>query len=296
MTVYIDEIFAVNLIMDWLILYMTGNLAQHSLKMWRITAGAVLGAIYSIAVFMPHNGWLSLFPAKVSWSVLMLMAAYPFVSWWQTGKLIAYFYLISFAMGGASIAAMYLFSQPAMQTWSGIALIEIDFKLFWLLTGVFLIIGTAACLRGKLRQNLTSAQAIADGMIQLDEQAISLRLLIDNGHSLTDPLTGKAVLIVSQKKILPLFPGSVQALLQEELINTEIFLDLAEQQEMAGKWRLIPYQTVGQQGTMLGFRADKVTLQFNGRKSIWSDILVMLSPQQFSADENFQGLVPPELL
>ena len=65
---------------------------------------------------------------------------------------------------------------------------------------------------------------------------------------------------------------------------------------MAGRWRIIPYQAVGQQGLLAGFRPDYVYLQHGENEQILRDITIALAGQRFSADEAYQGLVPLDLL
>lgn len=297
MTVYLDEVFAVNLIMDWLILWLAGNLAQCGAGRWRLRAAALLGAVYSVAVFFPWGVWLTLLPIKIGWSLLMLVVAYSFVNWRNYLKLVIYFYFVSFVLGGASVAAMYLFGEQSIQTWSGVALVEIDFQLFWLVIAAGMVSAAVWYLRNRLRQDLSAPQQIVTGWVQLGEQVISLQLLVDSGHSLTDPLSGKSVVVAEQRILLPLFSEAVQKILGQQLENgADILLLMAEQSNMAGRWRLIPFQTVGQQGLLLGFRPDSMILQYGTVKRTCHNIIVAMSSQQFSSHETYQGLVPPDLL
>lgn len=296
MTVYLDEIFAVNLAMDWLILWAVGNLAQCSTEKWRLGLAALLGAVYSVLLLLVPDGWCARLPVKIGWSVLMLRTAYK-GSWRSHVKMISYFYLVSFAFGGASMGAMYLFSQPIAPAWSGIALVEMDFQLFWLAFGTGLTVFAVYALRSRLRQDMAAAQTIIAASVQFQDKTVMLRLLADSGHSLTDPLTGKSVLVAEHKKILPLFSEAVQKeLIDKEAISPEMFVELAQQPDMLGRWRMIPYQAVGQQGLLAGFRPDCVLLQ-NGEKSkLLSNVIIALAVQRFSADEAYQGLVPLDLL
>ena len=297
MTVYVDEIFAVNMIMDWLILQTVGSLAQCGRNILRLTVASFLGAAYSIAIILCGIDFLRAVPVKIGYSVLMILIAYPFISFHQTGRLMAWFYLVSFVLGGASMAAMYLFGQPYMQTWSGIALIEIDFHLFWLAAGFGLTIIFAGMLRGRLLQDVTMKRQIVTACIRFDNRSVEIPLLADTGHCLTDPLSGKSILIAEQNKLIPLFPVTVQQLLQmHDVCCADMFIKLSEHKEMNGRWRLIPYQTVGSQDIMLGFKADSVTLLYNKGKRVYRDILIGMQQHRFSGCESFQGLVPPELL
>ncbi len=297
MTVYLDEVFAVNLVMDWLILWAVGNLAQCCAVKWRLGLAALLGAGYSVLILLCPAGWLSILPVKIGWSVLMLKTAYTGGSWHSQVKLVSYFYLVSFAFGGASMGAMYLFSQPIMPAWSGIALIEMDFQLFWLAFGAGLTVMAVYALRSRLRQDIAAVQTIITAQVQFQEKTVMLRLLADTGHNLTDPLTGKSVLIAEHRKMLPLFSENVQEqLVKVQAMSPDLLIELSREPDMAGRWRIIPYQAVGQQGLLPGFRPDCVYLQTGKNEQLLRNTIIALSGQRFSADEAYQGLVPLDLL
>ena len=292
---YVDEIFLVNLIMDWLILWAVGNLAQTDTRSWRTGLAAMLGACYAVLVLL--NRFMAALPVKLGWSLLMIAVAYPVINWRNYLKHTVYFYLISFVLGGASVAVMYVLGEPSAPAGSGIAMVQIDFQLFWLAIAAFLT-GTAVCgLRGRLRQDLTAVQQMIPVTIQLNGQHCAVRLLVDSGHSVTDPLSGQAVLIVEQQALLSLFPTSLQHLLEAPgYTESERLLLLASQSGMTGRWRLIPYRAVGQQSMLLGFRPDAVVVEQGAVRQSWRQIIVALSPQTFSACHTYQGLFPPTLL
>ncbi len=97
MTVYLDEVFAVNLCMDWLILWATGTLAQSGAKRWRLGMAAFLGALYSIVIFFALGSLPGYFACEDTLLfLLMIVVAFPFVSWRNYLKNVIYLYLISF--------------------------------------------------------------------------------------------------------------------------------------------------------------------------------------------------------
>lgn len=297
MTVYLDEVFAVNLIMDWLILWATGNLAQCEGKRWRLSVAALIGACYSIAVFFSMGKWLTMLPVKIGCSLFMLIVAFSTVSWRRFFKLLIYFYLISFLLSGASLAAFYLFGQQSIQTWNGLAMVEVDFQLFWLFVGVVFTGAAVYCVRGYVRRDITVPQKIVTCGIQLGEQVVAVQFLVDSGHCLTDPISGNSVVIVEQDILLPLFSDAIQKCLQQtDITVSDQFIVLGQQQHMAGRWRLIPYRVVGHQGLLLGFRPDAILLQDSKKQRHCKNNLVALSPQKLSASGTYQGLIPPELL
>lgn len=297
MTVYIDEVFAVNLIMDWLILWATGNMTQSCAGHWRLFLAAVIGAIYSIAIFLPWGEWLAFLPAKIGCSLLMVWIAFGARNWRNYLKCVIYLYLISFVLGGASIAVMYLFGEQFIQTWNGISLVQIDFQLFWLAVAAGLVMIAVMFLRQHIRRDLSSTPMILKARIALAGREVAVHLLVDTGNSLTDPLSAQPVIVTEQSCMLPLLPDDLgQLLRQNPTAGADLLLLAAEKTELSGRLRLIPYRAVGQQGLLLGFRPDSVVLQYGSEQRRHTNVIVALSEQKFSPYETYQGLVQPELL
>ena len=74
--VYIDSVFALNALADYLLVYAAAQLAGARLRRGRFLLAALLGGAYAAAVFLPGLGWLSLLPVKLSAGVLMALAAF----------------------------------------------------------------------------------------------------------------------------------------------------------------------------------------------------------------------------
>ena len=76
MTVYLDELFLLNFVVDYLLLLSAGRLAGEVLCRSRLALGALLGAAYAAAVFLPGGGFL-LYPlCKLCSAVLMVLLGY----------------------------------------------------------------------------------------------------------------------------------------------------------------------------------------------------------------------------
>ncbi len=64
--VYVDSVFVLNSIMDYLMLLGTARLAGVPLRRRRCLLGAILGGAYAVAVFLPGLGFLAAGPVKVA--------------------------------------------------------------------------------------------------------------------------------------------------------------------------------------------------------------------------------------
>jgi hypothetical protein len=106
--VYADLVFGVNLVMDWLVLWIAGRLTGRPGERLWLAAAAVLGAFYALAAALwPYSifaaGWL-----KPLAGCLLAAVAYRPKHWLGFWRYCGAFYLVSFALGGAAFGLWYL--------------------------------------------------------------------------------------------------------------------------------------------------------------------------------------------
>lgn len=74
--VYIDALFLLNLIVNYLLLLAAAKLAGEPLRRLRLAAGAALGGLYAAAIFFPGMGFLTHPLCKLGAAVLMLLTGF----------------------------------------------------------------------------------------------------------------------------------------------------------------------------------------------------------------------------
>ena len=74
--VYIDMLFLLNLIANYLLLLAEGRMYGAPLCRWRIGFAAAAGALYAALIFLPGLGWLAHWLCKLAAGVLMALIAY----------------------------------------------------------------------------------------------------------------------------------------------------------------------------------------------------------------------------
>lgn len=74
--VYIDLLFLLNLVANYLLLLAGGRLAGTILRRGWMALGAAVGALYACVLFLPGCQWLSAWPCRIAVGVAMAVAAY----------------------------------------------------------------------------------------------------------------------------------------------------------------------------------------------------------------------------
>ena len=101
MNIYIEYVILNNLIVNAMILYLTGCILKRDMKTVRIVASSLIGTIY--AVFLPYISFRYDFFIKIILSFFMIIIAFRVYSVSDYVKTLLLFYVITFSLGGIII-------------------------------------------------------------------------------------------------------------------------------------------------------------------------------------------------
>jgi len=297
-TVYVDQVIAGSLVMNMMILWVTAKLGKITYSRWRLLAGAAVGALYSLFLFIPvMEGYLG---PGYTLLVSLLMVAVVFVPGppKKVLMLLAYFYLSTFMLGGTVLGIISFLHRSSfdgrltgwMQAvdaflWYGVLLALV---IYWLL-GRFVPVA----MRKRLMMPLLQTELT----VRLGERQVSLKALFDTGNSLSDPLTGYPVIIAEYAAIKEILPDPVCAVIEahERDDGVSVLAALGENIR-PGNFRLIPYRSVGQNhGWLLGFRPDEVEVKAGDSLIKVSDVVVALYRDGLQGDTSCRALLPTGL-
>ena len=108
MTIYIDIVIIENLIMNYIILLATGMVLKIEIKHMRLILASLVGAIYTVLVYMQIISIYSNFLLKIILSFVIVYIAFRVQSIKQMWKNLLFFYLTSFVFGGTAFALLYI--------------------------------------------------------------------------------------------------------------------------------------------------------------------------------------------
>ena len=286
--VYIDVLFAVNLIINYFILRAASGFLHRQDKRLRLLLGAGLGAIYSIFIFFPQVSFLysALFKAVIS--VLIVAVSFKFVTLRNLLKLVIVFYVISFIFGGA-VFAIYLFvTPPGLVMRNGVVYIDIS--------PVVLILSAAGCyilitLVSRVRRRSGRTEPICEIGIEADGRNVQLRALMDTGNNLTDAITGAPVIVTEYGSVENIIPHELCATFKKGTITDP---GLITRSAWAGRFRMIPYGSVGAAGGLLpAFKPDRLTMATKKGVTVAAGVLVAVSSRRLSSDGSYSALIGP---
>ena len=211
---YLDVLWFLNFVVDFLLLIATNRLSGYPTVAWRTLLAAVFGGLYGSVCVLP--GFL--FLAGTVWRVVFLL-------------LIG---VLAFGANRDSVRRCVLFTLLSMAS-GGIALgLGCGGAIAVILCAVFVCAMCMFGLRGRVGKRFLPVE------IRYGGKSYRFHALIDTGNSLVDPITGQQALVVSSK-LGHLLLG-----------NAEIeFSDPVKMIENIKGGRLIPYHTVGHDGGLM---------------------------------------------
>lgn len=268
-TVYIDEVFLLNALMDYLLLLCSARLAGEELRRGRMAASALLGGGYAAAVFLPGWGFLSHPLCKLAAAVGMTLTA--FGGSRRLLRVSLVFLGVSAAFGGGVLALQLLSGRNVVPDLKSLLLSAAGCYAF--LTLIF---------RRGFRHG---GGELASAELRLSGRACRLTALVDTGNTLTDPHTGRPVMVAEGEKLRGLFsPGECPG--AEELLDPVAALE--RRGSSPRRWRLLPYRAVGMNcGLLLAVKVDGAKV--GGRD--YGSILVALSPTPVSDGGGYSALI-----
>lgn len=282
--VYVDTLFVLNALVDYLLLLAGARLAGEPLRRLRFCAAAVLGGLYAVALLLPGLMFLERWPCRAASAALMLLVAYGGSRRLLRQSLI--FFALVCAFGGG-IIVLGLRGGQSVFLHKGIAYTGVDVKVMMVSAAACYAVLTAAFQRLGAHSRLTGELVAV--RVELEHRTVCLTALVDTGNTLSDPITGKRVMVAEGHSMSQLFPGEYCPR-PADLLDPARGLERLGAGEWRGRFRLLPYRTVGvERGLLLAVRVDGLYL--NDRKT--EITLVALSPTPVSDGGGYRALVGP---
>lgn len=272
--IYIDSLFFLNLIIDYLLLLAVGKICALPLRRGRMALGALWGAAYAAGVVLLPRFFAMAAVKLAAGAALPLIA---FGTGRRAPRAVLVFFAVSAAFGGAVYAACSLGGyggHAGLYIPVSMRVLVLSFALFYAL---FSLVFRRAGRRGERR--------VADVSVTLAGRTVRFAALCDTGNELTDPATGEGVLVAEADSLAPLLDAGGADLLKGDPLDS--FMALAGLPELSGRLRLLPCGCVTGSGSLLLlFRPDEVRV--DGRRRGCS---VAVSRAALSPEGLYQALI-----
>ncbi|KKM12264.1 hypothetical protein SY88_03625 [Clostridiales bacterium PH28_bin88] len=298
--VYVDVVFFINLVMDYLILWAAARFGQLKTNFLRLLVSATAGAVYSLALLALENSVLYSVFARFLFSLVMVVLAYGRLPLRGLLQAVGYFYLVTFVTGGAMLGAIYFAngSPEAYTAMNSLVVFLSNVRYTWLLAAVSaaLIVGRwgAAVIKKNFFRSILRVPVI----ICFGNDRLPVEALIDTGNQLRDPLSKRPVMIVEYSLLKSLLPQELQSIFER---NGEPDLQQVVTKLAGSPWaarvRMIPFTSIGRnKGMLLGLRPDEIIVVTEDKPVRVRDVVVGVYHKRLSQDGGYRALLHPDIL
>ena len=182
MKIYLDYIFIINFIFDFIILITTSLILKRNIKIVRIILGSLIGSLTILILFIRMNN-LELILYKIIISILMIIVTFGYKNIKYFLKNIYYLYLISIILGGFII------------------FININFNKLNIVLSILLSILLVIIYIKNIKDLKTNYNKYYKVDIYYDNKIIKLNAFLDTGNKLIDPYKKWPIILVKNTNL-----------------------------------------------------------------------------------------------
>lgn len=294
-TIYIDIVLLENLLMNYIILYATSIITKSKISILRIIISSLIGAIYSIVIYVTNLSILSNLIPKILLSIVMVFIAYNPTKIKILGRQILFFYLTSFVFGGVSLALIHFINPQSIFNLKDISIEENTIKIIILsgVLGFFIIIIAFKLARSKVSKK----DMFCNIKIKLNQKIIETTAMIDTGNLLKEPITDIPVIIVEHTLLYGIMPKEILNNLEKILCGNFDNIPEKIKNEYIARLKVIPYSSLGKQnGMLIGIKADSVEIQKTDENIIRSQIVIGIYDKSLTKKGEYRALLGIDLI
>lgn len=275
MYVYIDVLFLVNFIANYIIVLATARVSGIYIKRKHIIYSSIFGAVISLIVFFIKMNSLILIFIQLLCAFIMIYIAFGKNNKESFIRLTVLFIIITTGFAGIC-TFMQNFGNNIIYR-NGVVYMDLPFKMLVLSFGVSYFI--ISVVFGKSAKHSIKKGDIIEVILLAFGKNIKFSGLNDTGNDLKDPITGKKVIIIERNILIQILPKDLTFIgLSINENNTIEMLERIAQTEYNTKFRIINYNAVGKSSaSLLIFNPDKVII---GEKQL--DVYIGISPNKIS--------------
>lgn len=199
MTIYLDIVMLENVIMNYIILYVTAFLYKTKIRHFRILCSSIIGGTYAAVSFMQILQVYSSISLKLVLSIVMVYVAFSPKNLKKLLKQLMLFYLVSFAFGGIAFALLYFVRPQDILMKNGLYIGTYPIKIVFLgaIVGTAMIRLACVTIKGKFSKK----DMFCKINISIMQKEKELTAMIDTGNLLKEPITANPVVVVEKSSL-----------------------------------------------------------------------------------------------
>ena len=248
--VYLDYIFLLNFLFDFILLTAVGLVLRRNISIQRVILGAIVGALSVFLLFIPLTS-TSLFIYKLIISIFMVLIAYGYKDINYLINNILFLYTISIILGGF----LYYLNIEFSYKQEGLVFFHHGLSINFIVLIIMSPIIIYLYIKQALQFKNTYAHYYKVDLYFKDGTIKKLNGFLDTGNRLYDPYSNRPIILVHEKEID---------------FNYNEYTSL-----------LVPYDTLNDHGLLRCIILDKVNIIGVGERK---NVLIGLSKEKLMID------------
>jgi|CZCB01.1.fsa_nt_gi stage II sporulation protein GA (sporulation sigma-E factor processing peptidase) len=288
---YVEDLLALNLLMNGFLLYLAACLTGRKIKGGRLLAGSLVTALYSLAAYLPASVIFFSWAGKIIVSILAVLLTFRPRRAIETIRLCAAFVFTTFFVAG-TIFSFYFFAggQPVIR--GGIFYLSLPQPglLFKGSVAAFLLFAGICfySIRQRKRQGLCYQLQVFDG-----DKKITVPALLDTGNQLRDPLTGSPLCVASYRILRVLLPQKLQEAYERGSDPVSALGEIPD--STAARFGVVPFRSLESSGVLVTYRPTLVVLEGNGYREERNDLSFALTSKPLQLENEAEVLLHPQI-
>lgn len=254
--VYLDSLFALQFVMNLLLLSLVNSMMKKRVSERRVLLGATGAAVFSVLLLLvPLNLFFSMSLGMFFTAFLMGLVTFKINKWNLFLKFMEKLSICTLLLGGLSLLILKLLPK-GMDACSGLTLVlTVAGVSFWILRRIFSNKENHYC-----RVTLYGVEELV------------VDALVDTGNTLIEPISGKPVAVLDKKIFDRLFPKYEKG------------------------FRMVPYHSVGKKhGMMPAYLLSCVKVETDDGCMECHDIYVGLSEESLLEGDSYKMILNPQI-
>lgn len=298
MTIYLDAVWTLNVLLDFMLLMLTGAIIKIRIHKRRLLFGAFIASLIVPVTFYFPDFFLTSLYGKVGFSIIIILSTFGWNSLARVLKLLVTFYFVSFAIGGGLIATHYML-QSSVDI-SSTAILTVNQGYGDPISWIFILIGfPASWLFTKWRLDKHAIDKIRydqlyEVKIKMNGQNFETKGYIDSGNQLVCPLTKKPVVICDERFLKQWFTS--EEWIQLKTVHNDLDFD-----HIPKKWEkllnIVPYQGVeGTSSFLLALQPEELSVNYGETDIRVNNVLIGIQFGHLTEDSLYHCLLHPQII
>ncbi len=289
-TVYVDILLITNFLIDYFILLLSNRLSGAGTKRWRIVLGSFFASLTSLFIFAPEMSLFAEISLNVATAFLIVLITFGFKNKIRFLKSTLIFYASNAILAGGSLAVWSMLGAKGIIVRNGAVFYDIS-ALFLLLsiTAVYLVtLIISKIISIKMKNKEYGITLFLDG------KKINLEGFVDSGNMLRDTFSNMPVVICNYERVKSLFNQKLDKVFAKKNFEVGFYEDIIES-GYSERFRVIPYETIGNNGVLAAIMLDKAILHGRKNEETINEIIMAVTHNEIAGGE-FDVLLSPELI